>query len=579
MESPLVENNEAGLVALARTNYSSNLSEAELRIIHDSVRPGPAKPLPGDRAELRHVRADFLRWLLNDARAAVFMDKDGLQVVAATIDGKVDLDNSHIPYDLNFSRCVFKGDIGFALANARAIYIGNSTSLGNVTFEGATISGGLSLEDGFQSQGSVTMYGTRIVGDLSMKGATLLGKDKQFSLDNAEVSGIVYFVNFKCAGPVWMLNTKFGGQFIATGANFGSTVTMTGASVEGDLTLGHVQSVGTVNLDHATVAGSISLDGAHLEGKQTSLSLRSTTVVGDVYLMPDFHASGSVNLWQAVIKQGLWVNEAELAELDCSDAQIGADLLWAGIINPERTKLNLAHANVKGFRDVKKSWPAPGNLSVVGFVYEDISLEVPIASGKIEGTNPDDRIAWLMLQSNADRIASQPWIQLAKYVQAQNNPAGAKKVLDMMKRMQAKNALVFRYEEFVENPTDVLIPMGLFWIVGSVIFWRARRMKAMAPTDKDAYDHFSKHDNAPLYYVPFSPVVYTLENVLPVVKLGQDDAWAPDPQSNPAPRQGWKRWLPQLSYNWLALLRWLLIVLGWMLAIVLAGVIGSLFKS
>jgi hypothetical protein len=49
--------------------------------------------------------------------------------------------------------------------------------------------------------------------------------------------------------------------------------------------------------------------------------------------------------------------------------------------------------------------------------------------------------------------------------------------------------------------------------------------------------------------------------------------------TNPAPRQGWKRWLPQLSYNWLALLRWLLIVLGWILAIVLAGVIGSLFKS
>ena len=90
MDSVQAVNNHAKLVALANADYSPRLREAELRIIHDSVRPGPAKPRPGDRAGARHLRGDFIRWLINDARVTPLIYKDGLQVVAATIDGEVD---------------------------------------------------------------------------------------------------------------------------------------------------------------------------------------------------------------------------------------------------------------------------------------------------------------------------------------------------------------------------------------------------------------------------------------------------------------------------------------------------------
>jgi hypothetical protein len=41
MDSLLATENEAKLIALAKTDYSPDLSEAKIRVIHDSVRPGP----------------------------------------------------------------------------------------------------------------------------------------------------------------------------------------------------------------------------------------------------------------------------------------------------------------------------------------------------------------------------------------------------------------------------------------------------------------------------------------------------------------------------------------------------------
>lgn len=114
--------------------------------------------------------------------------------------------------------------------------------------------------------------------------------------------------------------------------------------------------------------------------------------------------------------------------------------------------------------------------------------------------------------------------------------------------------------------------------MGSLVFWRAHRMRAMAPTDSSVYDKFTH--KLPLDgYVPFHPGIYALENVLPVDKFGQDSAWAPNPEAVSTKRHtDWRRWLPCIEYRWLARLRWTLIVLGWALALILAGAIADRFK-
>ena len=69
-------------------------------------------------------------------------------------------------------------------------------------------------------------------------------------------------------------------------------------------------------------------------------------------------------------------------------------------------------------------------------------------------------------------------------------------------------------------------------------------------------------------YPKFQPVIYTLENVLPVVKLGQDDLWAPDPLKSSKP-----------IYWSLMLMRWFLIIAGYIQGAILAAALGARFRS
>ncbi len=50
------------------------------------------------------------------------------------------------------------------------------------------------------------------------------------------------------------------------------------------------------------------------------------------------------------------------------------------------------------------------------------------------------------------------------------------------------------------------------------------------PTDKDAYTSFKLYRQLPAHYDGFHALIYSLENSLPFVKLGQVDHWQPDPR-------------------------------------------------
>jgi hypothetical protein len=605
MDALLANSNEFKLTALARARFSSDLYPTELRILHDSVREGPAKAHSNEPPSGRHVRGEFLRWLLSDTTATALFDKDGLQVVSAIIDGDVDLDSTNILHDVRFDDCLFTESIHFLNAALRNLTIANSTVNGHVSTYGAQIYGG------------IDMLGTKLL--FTGNGHT----PYSLSLDEAAISGDVFLTDLSCAGRMSILNAKIGHLF-ADGATFESTLKMNGTSI-GSLTLTNTKFTlrkttadefsltdsAAVDLDGMIVSDSVYLSGATLQCEPVSLSMRNTTVTGNVYLTDHLRAFGKLAMSGVTVNQRLYVQESKLVELNADSAQIGSlfiilselkrfestgshigDFEWAGIINPHEASLNLARTHVKTFRDDRNSWPLPGNLQIIGLVYDDIELEVPLdrsikSAASTDMGEPDNRIAWLHLQSKGDLLASQPWTQLAQYVRGSGNPAGAQKVLYNMRRIQAWNqgpltgckSLVPDYLD--ENPWRVTYFIGAFWGIGSLIFWRARRInaKAIAPKEKAAYEEFSGKGTLPPNVPPFNPVVYALENVLPVVKFGQDDAWGPNPAFRPAQRNGWRRWLPRYSYSWLALARLLLIILGWALAIILAGVIGGLFKS
>jgi hypothetical protein len=629
MDSLLADSNERKLKALAENHFSLNLSPAEIRILHNSVRAGPAKASPGESPAERHVRGDFLRWLLSDPTVTSYFDKDGLQVVSANIEGDVDLDSTNILVDIRFDDCAFSAGVHFVRAALRSIVIMNSTVQGNVSFEYTTTRGDITLAPRFQALGWVTAYGAQISGDLQMKEAELLFAGTQespfsLSLNEVEVKGFVDLTDLVSQGPVSILFARMG-RLLADAMTLKSTLNMMGTSTRGDLGLKDARfelqktsdrsfsqpDSAAIILDGITVGGSVVLSGATLHCQPISLSMQNATVAGSVYLTRNLHAYGKVDLSRTRVDQYLDVMESKLKGFDARGARIDSLLVikseitsleareaqlgefgWAGIINAHDASLDLRQTHVKTFRDDKNSWPKPGNLKVVGLVYDDIELNVPMdrsahAPPSNDEGNPDDRVAWLHLQSSLDLVAAQPWMQLAKYLSSRGNPVGAQRVLYDMKRIQARReGLIRSSESFVpdflaENPLRVTYFIGGFWGLGSLLFWRARRLneKAMAPKERVAYEEFATKGAAPANVPPFNPVVYALENILPVVKFGQDDAWGPNPSFVLPPGKTWKRWLPRFSYNWLAFARLLLIILGWALAIVLAGVIGELFKS
>ena len=107
-------------------------------------------------------------------------------------------------------------------------------------------------------------------------------------------------------------------------------------------------------------------------------------------------------------------------------------------------------------------------------------------------------------------------------------------------------------------------------------------MGSIVPTDREAYNSF-KRGQLPGNYPGFSAAVYSLENSLPLVKLGQADKWQPDPgrtgfSTAVSDARVCRKWLTSPPF-----LIWFLraqILLDWVLATFFAaGVSGIVHKQ
>lgn len=117
----------------------------------------------------------------------------------------------------------------------------------------------------------------------------------------------------------------------------------------------------------------------------------------------------------------------------------------------------------------------------------------------------------------------------------------------------------------------------------------------MAPTDKDAYSEFHTSGRPPAHYPPFNALIYSIENCVPLVKLGQDDYWQPDPspqeirQPAPGPNSLLRQRVADLllvrlparatSPTALRWFRWIMIALGWLLATFFVAGLTGIIKT
>jgi hypothetical protein len=484
----------------------------------------------------------------------------------------------------------------------------------------ATIQGTVNLSGNFQASGQIQMFNTQIGDKLDCSGAHLAGNPECLVLYGATIKGDVLMTpnamgaNTKCVGRVQMYGAQISGNVDCTSAEFkappaeGTTMAnanqisvlgMEKAYVTGNIILNHAQCAGRVILAGAMINNDIDCQRTIIRGSEhgQSLSLENATVNGNVLLHDGFQASAVVKASNAQIRGGLYCMNASFTSLQCDKMKLTGDLTLVGI-QPPGYCLDIRDASVKFLHDQSSSWPEKNSLRLEGFVYQDLVLHGSATPTSIKDDSlpeavlldANTRISWLRLQPPAYQTNPQPWVQLASLLESKGDPAGAKQVRFEFSRVQAKSTrplhsfLSLIYDWIEKDPINVLWPIVLLWLFGSLVFWRARRMNAMAPVDKDAFEKFKQSQPLPDQIAPFSPTIYTLENVLPVVKLGQDASWAPSPLRKPTSwfphrkHMEWTRWLPGLNYPWLALLRWTLILLGWALALILGAAIGSRFK-
>jgi hypothetical protein len=282
---------------------------------------------------------------------------------------------------------------------------------------------------------------------------------------------------------------------------------------------------------------------------------------------------------------------------------------------------------VKTLRDDRESWPVPEHLFLDGFAYEELILsELPskeqVMSNPLGSELPfnvDERIKWLMLQQPDRRIKPQPWMQLVKLLEAKGNRKGAKHVIFKYRTLLAMEnefhpvrwllKLLFRLRTFrrvwpyfrhpnrswaiafawlEEAPLRICWSIALTLIVGTLIFagaFSSDAMIASVQVQPNALLSTSSGESRVLsaHYPLSQSFLYALENAVPLVKLGMDEKWMPDPKHKPQPWFPQFRWLDWLgwfnSYWFLVVSRVLLIFLGWFQAGVLGAALLRRFKE
>lgn len=333
--------------------------------------------------------------------------------------------------------------------------------------------------------------------------------------------------------------------------------------------LSGLRSSGTIDMRSIHVGGSVLCSGTTLLNTPYSLRLESCEVNHDFVFDQGSSSLGAIGLDLSTIKGQVKIDSSHPSSLSCRGMKAG-EFRWLHILSPDKTRLNLSGAHIGRFHDESGSWPAHGALVISGMIVEDME------------PSPVHRIAWLERQSKEHRVEPQPWFHLAKHLRERGHYKEAKHAIFKLRGFQARAnhqhgplRLFGLYWKLAvaaleEKPQRIVWSIIVCVMIGTSLFYPCRAH--FSETSNEAYiQSHSGHKSSTQAigaYPAFNPVIYSLENTLPVIRLGQDDKWAPDPRGT-APLLYWS----------LAGMRWFLILAGWTQGIVLAAALDARFRA
>ena len=321
---------------------------------------------------------------------------------------------------------------------------------------------------------------------------------------------------FQAEGEFGLPGAHIGGQLELSSAKLanpgGTVLNATKMTVDDDMICREkFQAEGEIRLLGAHISGQLNLNSAKLANPGGAVLIADgMTVDGDMFCAMGFQADGEIRLLGAHIGGQLAFRGASLSNapglaLDCEDLEAGSlfldDTKVAGTVD-------LTSAQVRVLYDNPKRWPP--RMRIDRFTYQSLQ---PYA----EARGKSGRLTWL--DRAEPEYLAQPYEQLAAYYRRLGHDEEARRVL--LAKQRRRRSTLGPIGKTTGYLLDGIVGYGyrpgraFAWLVallvaGSVYFTYNRP----APLDPAQHPHYQ-------------PVLYTADQLIPLVNLSQANVWAP----------------------------------------------------
>lgn len=540
----------------------AKLQSGEFDGLGDGARP--AQPDPP-----RVVRAAFLRFLMLGGEAGCRPHEKGVLIRGAWISGVLDLEACRIFRDIGLNDCHFEAPPILRAAIINRLFLDGSR-LPGLQAERLEARGGVYLR-GAEIDGVVSLDEVRLGGNLECGGATLRVR----------------------SGYVLLGRSLEACNVLLHGATLRGGINLSGAVLRADLDAAGVT---------VTAFGEVALEASELSC-QGSIVLRSARAVGEVRLTGsvvggDLGCSGTV------------VENPDATAIEASRAAIKGAFFLRREARLDGT-LALSGASIGTIHDEMACWPKRGDLQLNRCRYGAF-IDGPVDS--------ESRLDWLARQTPerwGEDFWPQPYEQLATVFREMGHGEEASSVLVIKERLQrrARRARtenpVWRAFLFVSDgilgitlgygrrPLFALVWLVFFWLFGVAAFAYAESQGAVMPNSAVVLRApewtlcgIERSEQRQLVaggvseglaapgqtqlacfrqrweassYPAFSPWMYSLDTLLPVLDMGQRTFWRPNP-AKPGGRAA-------ISYFYFQS------VVGWALSLLAVAGFSGLVKS
>lgn len=386
--------------------------------------------------------------------------------------------------------------------------------------------------------------------------------EKGLEIEQAYIEGDLDLDCCECVSQLNVIDSYFADSVVLLDAHL-KGLNLTGSrvvaiagdrtTIDGSVLLRHgFKAEGSVRFISATIGANLDCgDGRLCRAGHPALMLDNAKVMGSVLLNRGLVVEGTVRLLGAEIG----------STLECDGGTF---------VNPSGDALHFDRLTLKGGLFLRRDFTAKGIISLagarVGYLVDDEKtarstdceyvLDGFVYDHIAGPTDANVRLAWLRRQLprhlSSDHFRPQPFEQLFKVLADMGHDADARLVAMEKQRLMIPGRVrqvTWLLRPFVclllqlhrltsgygyKPGRLILILLGL-WLAGGMFYNQAARGGAFAPADVRIRTASELIDKCganwtrcrALQLGPFRPLVYSLDNVLPAIDLGQRKAWIP----------------------------------------------------